>query len=233
MIFLWKGFTHWLDIQIQARSWSCVLISFTRYPKFKPDIAWSDFKVISSSDQDITWISYSLWYLTIYPKDLPFSYTRGSQFDYRSLMPNFIIILNYMIFNSLSKGLAIHLHEGIAIWLQIFDAQLYNNSELQNIRLVTCKFWLCQLSIQRNRRASKFETDLLVHYFRRSHRPMMEGRVVPCNVYFGLILVDCVEPKAKHMKRSIMPSMNTGGFIAQILNSKSGSMILSSNQNQI
>jgi hypothetical protein len=62
---------------------------------------------------------------------------------------------------------------------------------------------------------------------------MMEGRVVPCNVYFGLILVDCVEPKAKHMKRSIMPSMNTGGFIAQILNSKSGSMILSSNQNQI
>jgi hypothetical protein len=53
---------------------------------------------------------------------------------------------------------------------------------------------------------------------------MMEGHVVPCNVYLGLILVDCVEPKAKHMKIWMLPNMNTG-FIAQILNSKSGSLI--------
>lgn len=39
------------------------------------------------------------------PDDLPFTYMRGLQFDYRSLMPNFIIILNYKILDSTHANL--------------------------------------------------------------------------------------------------------------------------------
>ncbi len=67
-----------------------------------------------------------------------------------------------------ARGLATHLHEGNAIWLQIFDAQLYNNSELQNIRLATCKFDYVNCPLKGIEGLASLKRDLLVHYFRRS-----------------------------------------------------------------